>query len=117
MYLRSSGIWPSTPKNEQALTYARHFIDIAVGQIDDTLAKSPFIAGERLTAADIGIFWGLHIGRMIQAVDFEEFKHTADYMARIDARPSVQKAMAVPTDYVREPPLSVPTPGRVKRTK
>ena len=90
-------------------------IDIGVGFVDDSLAKSPFICGDRLTPADIGIHWVLHIARMLQLIDFGEFKNCAAYMERIDSRPSVKKAYAIPPDYVREPPGSAVTPARVKR--
>jgi len=113
--LRNSGVWPTTPRDDKAFAAAKHFLDIGVGFVDDSLAKSPFIAGDRLTAADIGVHWVLHIARMLQLIDFGEFKNCAAYMERIDSRPSVKKAFAIPPDYVREPPGSAVTPARVKR--
>ena len=114
-YLRSSGIWPTTPLDEKARDAARRSLDIGVGHVDDTLAGSAYIAGDSFGAADIGIHWAIHIARMIQAVDFDEMKNVARYMAQIDARPAAKIAYAIPADYVREPPGSAVTPARVKR--
>jgi glutathione S-transferase len=114
-YLWSSGRWSTTPLDEKARNAARERLDIAVGFIDDSLAGRTTMAGERFTAADIGIYWALHIARMLEAIDFAEMKNVAAYLARLDERPSIQKAMAIPPDYVREPPGSVRTPARVKR--
>jgi glutathione S-transferase len=114
-YLRSSGRWATTPLDEKVKQAARATLDIAVGFVDDTLETQPLMAGERFTAADIGIYWGLHIARMLEAIDFGEMKNVAGYLARLDERPSIKKAMLIPADYVREPPGSAQTPARVKR--
>ena len=66
-------------------------------------------------AADIGIHWAIHIARMIGAVDFDEMKNVARYMAQVDARPAAKIAYAIPPGYVREPPGSAVTPARVRR--
>ncbi|HTO05425.1 MAG TPA: glutathione S-transferase family protein [Myxococcota bacterium] len=114
-YLWSSGRWSTTPLDEKARQAARVRLDIAVGFVDDSLEGSPCMAGERFTAADIGIYWALHIARMLEAIDFGEMKNVSRYLARLDERPSIQKAMTIPPDYVREPPGSAQTPARVKR--
>jgi glutathione S-transferase len=114
-YLRSSGRWPSTPRDDRAIEQARHWIDIGVGLLDDTLAKMPYVIGDHISAADIGIYWVLFIGRMLEAIDFGEMSNVAAYMDRLDQRPAVKKAMTLPPDYVREPPGSVPTPARARR--
>src|SRR5262245_16434027 len=64
-YLRASGRWPSTPRDDAALEQARHWIDIGVGLLDDTLAEKPYVVGDRFSAADIGIYWVLFIGRFL----------------------------------------------------
>jgi glutathione S-transferase len=114
-YLRSSGIWPTTPLDEKVRDAARRSLDIAVGHVDDTLADSAYVAGDSFGAADIGIHWAIHIARMIQAVDLDEMKHVARYMGQVDARPAAKIAYAIPADYVREPPGSAVTPARVHR--
>lgn len=114
-YLLSSGKWPTTPLDEKARAAARYRLDIAVGFVDDSLAGSSYMIGEQYTAADIGIYWVLHIARFLEAIDFADMKNVAAYLARVDQRPSVKKAMAIPPDYVREPPGSVQTPARVRR--
>ena len=114
-FLFASGQWESTPLDVKARDDARFRLDIAVGYIDDTLAHSPYLVGEQFTTADIGIYWALFIARFLKAIDFNEMRNVAAYMARIDQRPAVKKAMAFPPDYVREPPGSVQTPGRQRR--
>jgi glutathione S-transferase len=114
-YLWSSGKWSTTPLDEKARQAAKHRLDIAAGFVDDSLAGSPYMVGEQFTAADIGIYWVLHIARFLEAIDFEDMKNLAAYLARVDQRPSVKTAMAIPPDYVREPPGSVQTPARVRR--
>jgi glutathione S-transferase len=114
-FLRSSGFWPTTPLDEKTRDAARRALDIGVGHVDDTLADSTCIAGDAFGAADIGIHWAIHIARMIQAVDFDEMKNVARYMAQVDARPAATIAYAIPADYVREPPGSAVTPARVRR--
>ena len=117
-YLRNSGMFPALPLNEPALAAAKYTLDIAVGFIDDSLAKTaPYMCGEQLTAADIGIYWCLHIARMVQSLDFDEMPNVAAYMARLDERPQVKTAFATPADYVREPPGSAVTPGRPRRRR
>jgi glutathione S-transferase len=114
-YLRSSGFWPTTPLDEKTRDAARRALDIGVGHVDDTLADSAYVAGDAFGAADIGIHWVIHIARMIGAVDLDEMKHVARYMAQIDARPAAKIAYAIPADYVREPPGSAVTPARQRR--
>ncbi len=114
-YLRSAGLFPALPLDEKARNAARYMLDIAVGFVDDSLEGKSYMIGEQFTAADIGIHWVLHIARMINSIDFAEMKNVATYMARVDQRPSVVKAMAIPPDYVREPPGSAVTPARVRR--
>jgi glutathione S-transferase len=114
-FLWASGQWETTPLDVKARDDARFRIDIAVGLLDDVLADSPYIVGEQFTAADIGIYWPLFIARFLKAIDFNEMQNVAAYMARIEERPAVKKAMAFPPDYVREPPGSVQTPGRQRR--
>jgi glutathione S-transferase len=114
-FLFASGQWETTPLDVKARDAARFRTDIAVGLLDDVLAHSPYVVGEQFTAADIGIYWAFFIARFLRAIDFSEMQNVAAYMARIDERPAVKKAMAFPPDYVREPPGSVETPGRQRR--
>jgi glutathione S-transferase len=117
-YLRNCGMFPALPRNDEALAQAKHVLDIAVGMVDDSLAKtSPYMCGEKLTGADIGIYWCIHIARMVQSIDFDEMPNVAAYMARLDERPQVKTAFAMPKDYVRELPGSAVTPGRPKRRR
>ena len=114
-YMWASGKWETTPLDVKARDEARFRMDIAVGQLDDVLAHSPYLVGEQFTAADIGIYWALMIARFLGAIDFAEMTNVAAYMGRIDARPAAQKALSFPPDFVREPPGSVQTPGRQRK--
>lgn len=115
-YLRASGRWPSTPADPKVQAYTRHFVDIGVGFLDDNLAAQPFIAGDQLTIADIGIYWVLFIaGKLLGLIDEGEMRNVAAYMARIAERPAAKIAFTMPEGYVGEPPLSVQTPARAKR--
>src|SRR5882757_4715352 len=100
-FLWVSGQWDTTPLDVKARDAARDRVDLAVGFLDDALARSPYIVGEQFTAADIGIYWVLFLARFLNAIDFNEMPNVAAYLARIDARPAIKKAMAFPPDYVR----------------
>ena len=115
-FLWSCGQWETTPLNVKARDAARFRLDIAVGFIDDALAHSQYIVGEQFTAADIGIYWVLMLSRFLNGLDLNEMRNVAAYMARIDERPATKKAMIFPPDFVREPPGSVQTPGRQRRS-
>jgi glutathione S-transferase len=115
-FLWASGQWETTPLDVKVRDAARFRLDIAVGFIDDVLAQSPYLVGEQFTAADIGIYWVLVLSRFLNGIDFNEMRNVAAYMARIDARPAAKKAMTFPPDFVREPPGSVQTPGRQRRS-
>jgi glutathione S-transferase len=114
-FLWASGQWETTPLDVKARDAARERVDIAVGFIDDTLAHSPYIAGEQFTAADIGIYWAIFLARFLKAIDFDEMRNVAAYMKRMDERPAAKKATTIPPDFVREPPGSVATPPRQRK--
>ena len=115
-FLWNSGQWETTPLNEKARDAARFRLDIAVGFIDDALARTPYIVGEQFTAADIGIFWVLFLSHYLKAIDLSEMRNVGGYMARIGERPAAKKALTFPPDFVLEPPGSVQTPGRQRRS-
>jgi glutathione S-transferase len=60
------------------------------------LVKGPFLMGEQFTAADIVIGSGLRYGMMFKLIP--ERKEFQDYVARITARPSAQRAAAKDKD-------------------
>lgn len=114
-FLWASGFWETTPLNVAARDAARVRLDIAVGHIDDTLGDAPYIAGDRFTAADIGIYWVLFLMRLLDGIDMDEMRNVADYLERMDARPAARIAMSFPPDFIREPPGSATTPPRRRR--
>jgi glutathione S-transferase len=74
---------------------------------ENTLAKRPYFAGDRFTAADIMMHFPLKLGapaaaqvtvnvKQIQTLDgayWDDFPRVKDFMARMHARPAFQRAM------------------------
>jgi glutathione S-transferase len=60
----------------------------AVKVFDRRLAESPFIAGERITIADILAFTGLDFARMVQFQPGEAFVHFQRWAEGMRARPA-----------------------------
>ncbi len=59
--------------------------------ISDQLAKTPYILGDRFTAADILIGSGV---QFFKGTLFPARKHYDDYLARVTARPAYIRAQA-----------------------
>ncbi len=74
---------------EYGLSQRDKLLEIA-GLLDATLARQPYVAGERFTVADITAFCALEFARpMIKfKPEAEGFAHLQAYRDRIAARPS-----------------------------
>jgi glutathione S-transferase len=70
--------------------------DTVLSIVSKALVKGPFLMGEQFTAADIVIGSGLRYGMMFKLIP--ERKEFQDYVARITARPSAQRAAAKDKD-------------------
>ncbi|MEZ2601862.1 glutathione transferase GstA [Kluyvera intermedia] len=82
---------PDTP--EEYKPTVRALLDKKLAYIDESLANAEWISGSRFTIADAYLFTVL---RWVFAVklDMAGYKHIADYMARVAARPAVAEALA-----------------------
>ncbi len=74
---------------------ARHRADAeaALAAFDRRLADSAWIAGERLTAADIVLYTGIDFGRMVQHRPAAGLGDLARWMADMRARPAAAAGM------------------------
>lgn len=76
---------------EQSPEYAqvsKGFGESGMKAFDRRLAASPFLAGERLTIADIVGFSGIDFGRLIQYRPPEKFTNVARWIDDLRARPA-----------------------------
>ncbi|WP_394782116.1 glutathione binding-like protein [Undibacterium sp.] len=71
------------------------------GVLDKQLSKTEFLAGDEYTIADIAAFpWTRSAAN--QGIDWAEFPHAKRWFDQIDARPAVQRGVAVLAD-LRKP--------------
>jgi glutathione S-transferase len=76
---------------EQSAEYAsvsKGFGESGLKAFDRRLAASPFLAGDRLTIADIVAFSGVDFGRLVQYRPPEKFSHVARWIDDLRARPA-----------------------------
>ncbi len=68
------------------------------GVIDTQLSRTPYLAGEQYTIADIAVFpWAR--SAVNQGINWDEFPHAKRWFDEIAARPAVQRAVQVLADY------------------
>lgn len=82
------------PASEQANWTTGWALDIfksRLGLVSRQLAKSPYIAGDRFTAADISVTYALEFAQ--RTIGFAFGTAELDYIARTTARASYQRAM------------------------
>ncbi len=65
-----------------------------VAVVENALGVGPYILGERFSAADIMLGFGLGIARYLEFVN-DATPRTRDYLDRLQARPAYQRAAAV----------------------
>lgn len=82
---------PDTP--EEFKPTVRALLDKKLAYVDESLANSPWIAGSRFSIADAYLFTVLRWAFAVK-LDMAGYKHIADYIARVAARPAVAAAMA-----------------------
>jgi glutathione S-transferase len=85
--------------SEADLANATRKVNVAVDKIEEQLSKSPWLAGERYTLADINFFshLGLFLARMFPEIGTAaRCPRLLDWVERIKARPAVQAALAMP---------------------
>ncbi|MFG0515569.1 glutathione transferase GstA [Kluyvera intermedia] len=82
---------PDTP--EEYKPTVRALLDKKLAFIDESLANAEWISGSRFTIADAYLFTVLRWAFAVK-LDMAGYKHIADYMARVAARPAVAAALA-----------------------
>ncbi|MGE6982310.1 glutathione transferase GstA [Kluyvera intermedia] len=82
---------PDTP--EEYKPAVRALLDKKLAFIDESLANAEWISGSRFTIADAYLFTVLRWAFAVK-LDMAGYKHIADYMARVAARPAVAAALA-----------------------
>lgn len=82
---------PDTP--EEYKPAVRALLDKKLAYVDESLANAEWITGSRFTIADAYLFTVLRWAFAVK-LDMAGYKHIADYMARVAARPAVAAALA-----------------------
>lgn len=87
-----------TPSDEQSRMAGYGNYDLAVDVLEKAVAASPYIAGDRFTAADVyvgsQVIWGVQFGTVPKRAAFE------DYIARLSSRPAYIRAKAIDNDLI-----------------
>jgi glutathione S-transferase len=85
--------------SEADLANATRKIEVAVAKVEDQLSKTPWLAGETFTLADINFFshCGMMLGRMFPEIGTpENCPRLLEWADRMRARPGVAAALAMP---------------------
>ncbi|HEX5509963.1 MAG TPA: glutathione binding-like protein [Pseudolabrys sp.] len=82
------------PRKEEPRAAALGYrnLDTVLDVLAKAVAPGPYLVGERFTAADIVLGSGLRYGMMFKLLP--ERKAFTDYVARLVARPGLQRAQA-----------------------
>ncbi|HEY4214314.1 MAG TPA: glutathione S-transferase family protein [Steroidobacteraceae bacterium] len=81
------------------LDNATRKIEVAVDKIEQQLSKTPFLAGESYTLADVNFFatCGIAVNRLFPEMDVpKRAPRLMDWQARVAARPGVKAALSMP---------------------
>lgn len=72
------------------------------GLVDRELAEKPWIAGAEYSLADMATYpWMVERQRLFHGIDIGEFPHVGEWLARVEARPAVQRGVALMRDAQR----------------
>jgi glutathione S-transferase len=85
--------------SEADLANATRKIEVAIDKVEKQLAQTPWLAGSMYTLADINFYsmCGAAVQRMFPEMDVENrAPRLVDWVARMNARPGVQAALAMP---------------------
>jgi glutathione S-transferase len=81
------------------LANATRKIEVGVDKVEEQLARTPYLAGEQFTLADINFFsmCGVGLQRMFPEMKVEtRAPRLVEWLGRVRARPGVQAALAMP---------------------
>lgn len=85
--------------SEAELANATRKIEVALDKAEEQLKRTPWIAGDRFTLADINLFanWGFALQRMFPHLGLEaRSPHVLSWIERVRQRPGVEAALAMP---------------------
>jgi glutathione S-transferase len=83
---------PQAERDSTGVAEARKMIERAYGLLDETLAKSTWLAGDAFSLADCAAAPALSYSRMV--APFDTHKNLSAYVERLHARPSFQRIQA-----------------------
>ena len=83
---------PEDKRDNWTAEYLKSAFSKRLGFVEDQLGESPYITGERFTAADISV--GYSIGMAGFAADMELSPKLKSYHERLKSRPAYQRALA-----------------------
>jgi glutathione S-transferase len=84
-------IAPEAERQNWSAGQALHVFETRLGLVTRQLARSPYLAGERFTAADISVTYALELARRNVGFAFGEAERA--YVARTTGRDAYQRAM------------------------
>ena len=85
--------------SEPDLANATRKIEVAIDTVEQQLAKSPWLAGDMYTLADINFFsiGGMALDRLFPEMNVaKRAPRVVDWVNRMNARPAVKAAFAMP---------------------
>jgi len=82
---------PESERHNWSASQAQGVFDSRLGLVTRQLARSPYLAGEAFTAADISVSYALGLAKRAGGVTLGEAEQA--YLARVRARPAYQRAM------------------------
>jgi len=85
--------------SEADLANATRKIEVAVDKVEDQLSKTPWLAGDMFTLADVNFFahCGMMVARMFPDMDVpKRAPRLVDWVERVRTRPGVAAALAMP---------------------
>ncbi len=85
--------------SEADLANATRKIELAVDKVEQQLARTPYLAGQQFTLADVNFFamCGVGLQRMFPEMQVEtRAPRLTQWLERVRARPGVQAALAMP---------------------
>jgi glutathione S-transferase len=82
---------PESERHNWSARQAQGVFDSRLGLVTRQLARSPYLAGEAFTAADISVSYALGLAKRAGGVTLGEAEQA--YLARVRARPAYQRAM------------------------
>ena len=85
----------ANPEATPGMARLRETTQLHFELIETTLAASPYFAGEAFSAADVMMLFPFTTMQKFRALDLSPYPATVAYIARIEARPAYQRAMAV----------------------